>query len=65
MKLTFELVAATDINAFDKIVNEKLAAGYKFLTGQPMFITEHEDITGPGYQYSMPMLLEEEGENVS
>lgn len=61
MKLTFEMVAATDLNMFNKVVNQKLAQNYKFVTGMATIVTEHEDITGKGFQYSVAMILEEEG----
>lgn len=60
IKLTFELVAATNLTAFNELVNERLASNYKFVNGQPMLVTPHEDISGHGYQYSVAMLLEEE-----
>lgn len=60
MKLTFKLVAATDINSFNELVTGYLAAGWKFVANMPVAINEHEDITGHGYQYSVGMLLEEE-----
>lgn len=60
MKLTFELVAATDINTFNELVNAKLAENYKFITGQLVTITPHEQLQGSGYQYSVALLLEED-----
>ena len=53
------MIATTDITSFNKLVNEKLAQGYKFITGQPVYITDHEDSRGRGYQYSVALLLEE------
>ncbi len=60
MKLTFELVTATNLTAFNELVNEKLAQNYKFITGQLVTINEHESISGKGYQYSVALLLEED-----
>lgn len=60
MRLTFELVAATNIGAFNEQVNDMLAKGYKFVTNMPVAVNDHEDISGPGKQYSIAMLLEEE-----
>jgi len=67
MKLTFELVAATDLTTFNELVNSKLAQGYRFVTGHSILITEHtvtrvdhSGITDIGCQYSVAMLLEEE-----
>lgn len=60
MKLTFKLVAATNVTAFNEAVNYHLTEGYRFVAGQQMIITSHEDISGHGFQYSVPMLLEEE-----
>lgn len=60
MKVTFELVAATSVGTFNQLVTEHLASGWKFVANMPMMVTPHEDITGHGFQYSMPMILEEE-----
>lgn len=60
IKLTFKLVAATNVNAFNEAVNDHLTKGYRFVSGQPMVVTPHEDISGHGFQYSVAMLLEEE-----
>lgn len=61
MKLTFELVAATNLPDFNEMVNQRLAEGFRFVVGHPMIITPREDGSGKGLQYSAAMLLEEEG----
>ena len=59
MKLTFELVYGPNIHIFNQVVNQRLAEGWKFMN-QPVMITETEEMNGPGHQYSIAMLLEEE-----
>jgi len=58
MKLTFELVAANDINTFNELVNAMLTKGYRFMANMPVSIVN--DVSNPGMQYSIAMLLEEE-----
>lgn len=60
MKVTFKLVAATNINAFNELVTQHFADGWKFVANMPVTVTPHEDISGNGFQYSLAMLLEEE-----
>lgn len=60
MNVTFELVAALDVNSFNTLVNERLAQGWKFMQGALVSVNRHEDMSGYGYQYSIPMILESE-----
>lgn len=59
MKFLFKMVAATDITTFENLVNDYLDQGYRFM-GTPVTVTEHESINGMGYQYTVPMLKEEQ-----
>lgn len=56
-KELYKLIAATDVQTFNQLMNEALEDGYD-IEGQ-LVVTPHRDSTGYGMQYSQGMLRNE------
>lgn len=58
-KLVFKLMAGTDINTFNDLVNKHLDAGWRFVATSTVMINELQSLDGKYLQYTVAMLYEE------